>query len=73
MSSKTAYIRLPCWSRGSEPTCQCGGCRFNPWSGKTPHAVRQLSLYTTILNPSSRVWETQLPKLSRLEPGLCNK
>ena len=27
-----------------ESTCQCKGHRFDPWSGKIPHASRQLSL-----------------------------
>ena len=26
---------LPWWSSDQEFACQCRGCRFNPWSGKT--------------------------------------
>ena len=36
------------------------GDEFNPWSGKTPHAEKQLS-------------QTQLLKTVLLEPVLCNK
>ena len=25
---------LPRWPSGKEPTCQCRGCRFDPWVGK---------------------------------------
>ena len=28
-----------------ESTCQCRRHRFNPWSGKIPHIVQQLSLH----------------------------
>ena len=30
------------------------GHRFNPWSGKFPHAAEQLSLCTTTAEPASR-------------------
>ena len=40
---KMCMERLPWWSSGWEPACQCRGPGFNPWSGKIPHAVRQLS------------------------------
>lgn len=33
--------------------CQCRGNRFNPWSGKFPHAAEQLSPYTTATEPMS--------------------
>ena len=35
------------WSGGRESACQCRGHGFNPWSGKIPHVVGQLSLCTT--------------------------
>ena len=35
---------LPWWLSGKESTCQCRRHRFNPWSGKIPHAVGQLYL-----------------------------
>ncbi|XP_060996717.1 uncharacterized protein LOC133055585 [Dama dama] len=34
---------LPSWLSGKESTLQCNGHRFNPWSGKIPHASKQLS------------------------------
>ena len=34
---------LPWWFSGEESTCQCKGHVFDPWSGKIPHAVEQLS------------------------------
>ena len=33
---------LPSWLSGKESACQCRGHRFDPWSGKIPHAVEQL-------------------------------
>ena len=32
--------------------CQCRGCGFDPWSGKIPHAVGQLSLCTANTGPA---------------------
>ena len=40
---KMCMERLPWWSSGWEPACQCRGPGFNLWSGRIPHAVRQLS------------------------------
>ena len=34
---------LPWWSSGQESACQCRGHKFDLWSGKIPHAARQLS------------------------------
>ena len=34
---------LPWWLRGKESACQCRRHGFDPWSGKIPHAVEQLS------------------------------
>ena len=34
---------LPWWCSGWESACQCRGHGFEPWSGKIPHAVEQLS------------------------------
>ena len=39
--------QLPWWHSGLE----CGEHRFNPWSGKIPHATEQRSLYTTTAEP----------------------
>ena len=44
---KRNVIWLPWWSSGWEFTCQCRGHSFNPWSGKIPHALAQLSLCAT--------------------------
>ena len=35
----TRVLGLPCWLSGKESTCQWRRHRFNPWSGKAPHAV----------------------------------
>ena len=34
-----------------ESTCQSRGHEFNPWSGKIPHAVEQLSPCATTSEP----------------------
>ena len=49
----------PWWSSGSESTCYCRGYGFNPWSGKIPYAMEQISWCTTAsesmaLGPMSR-------------------
>ena len=44
------------------------GHRFNPWSGKIPHAMEQLSPCATTTEPTSL-----LLKPARLEPVLCNE
>ena len=43
------------------PTCQCRGRGFYPWSGKIPHATEQLNLWATTTEPVC------------LEPVLCTK
>ena len=40
---KRLKIGLPRWHSEWESTCQCGGCEFNPWSGKIPRVTEQLS------------------------------
>ena len=42
---------LPWWLSGYESAWQCRGHGFDPWSGKIPHAVEQLSLCTTTTEP----------------------
>ena len=47
-SRKPASIRvhhqwLPWGSSGLESTCQCRGHGFDPWSGKIPHVMGELS------------------------------
>ena len=45
---KKNCLGIPWWSSGWESACQCRGHRFNPWSGKIPHATEQQSLWATI-------------------------
>ena len=52
---------LPWWRSGWESACQCRGHRFEPWSGKIPHAAEQLGPWATTTEPA------------HLEPVLCNK
>ena len=54
-------LGLPWWCSGWESACQCRGHRFEPWSGKVPHAADQLGPWATITEPA------------RLEPVLRNK
>ena len=42
---------LPWWFSGKESACLCRRCRFNPWSGKIPLALEQLSLWATTIQP----------------------
>ena len=42
---------LPWWPSGKEPACQCRRRRFNPCSGKIPHAAKQLSPWATTTEP----------------------
>ena len=43
---------LPWWLSGKEFVCQCRGHGFNPWAGKIPHTVEQLSLCATTTTES---------------------
>ena len=52
---------LPWWRSGWESACQCRGHRFEPWSGKIPHAAEQRGPWATITEPA------------RLELVLCNR
>ena len=47
-------LGLPWWLSGKEFTCQCRRHGFDPWSGKIPHAARQLSPGTTVTEPVLR-------------------
>ena len=47
--------------------CQCRGHRFDPWSGKTAHAMEQLSLCTTTTEPVLLNLGAATP-----EPMCCN-
>ena len=49
----TKYIhRHPWWRSGQESACQCRGQGFNPWSGKIPCAMGQLSSGTAATEPT---------------------
>ena len=52
---------LPWWCSGWGSACQCRGHRFEPWSGRIPHAAEQLGPWATIAEPE------------HLEPVLCSK
>ena len=39
---------------GKESVCQCRRHGFNPWSQRIPHAMGQLSLWTTTTEPVLR-------------------
>ena len=43
---------LPWWRSGWESACQGRGHRFEPWSGKIPHATEQLGLWATTTEPA---------------------
>ena len=58
---------LPWWLSGEESTCQCRRHRFDPWSGKIPHAAEQLSPCATTTGLCSGAWEMQL-----LSPRVAN-
>ena len=45
------HIGLPWWLSGNESACQCRRHRFDPRSGKIPHAAEQLSPFTTTIEP----------------------
>ena len=49
--NRSMILGLSCWLSGKECTCQCWRHRFDPWSGKIPHAAEQLSLCTTTTEP----------------------
>ena len=43
------------------------GHRFNPWSGKFPHAAEQLSLCTTTAEPVSCSYGAHTPRAHALQ------
>ena len=50
----TSYLlreSLPCWCSGKESACQCRRYRFDPWSGKIPHATEKLSPWAIAPEP----------------------
>ena len=55
---------LSWWLSRKETTCRCRRHRFDPWSGKIPHAEKQLSFRAPqrLLSLCSRAREPQLLK-----------
>ena len=57
-------LGLSCWLSGKESTCQCRRHRFDPWSGKIPHAAGHLSLCTTTtesMHPRAHALQQEKP------------
>ena len=50
-SVESHSLPLPWWSSDKESTCQCMGHRFDPWSGRIPRALEQLSPSNTSTEP----------------------
>ena len=74
-------IRLPWQLSGKESACHCRRHRFNPRSGKIPHAAELLSSWATTIESVHYSPGTTAPELSchnywspcNLGPGLSNK
>ena len=43
LKKKKSFLGFPWKLSGKESTCQCERHRFDPWSGKIPHAEEQIS------------------------------
>ena len=56
-SLKNIWSWTSLWHSGWESTYQCRGRRFNPWSGKIPHATEPLNLCATTAEPAC--WTTE--------------
>ena len=57
-------LGLSCWLSGKESTCQYRRHRFDPWSGKIPHAAGHLSLCTTTtesMHPRAHALQQEKP------------
>ena len=50
-ASRSEVSGLPWWLSGKESACQRRRHKFDPWSGKIPQAVDQLSLCATTVEP----------------------
>ena len=51
VNTKTCEWGLPWLCSGWESACQCRGHRFEPWSGKIPHAAERLGPWATVAEP----------------------
>ena len=49
--SENWWQGLPWWLSGKESACQCRRHWFDPWSRKSPHAVKQRSLCASSSEP----------------------
>ena len=61
---KSSPEGIPRWPSGKESTCQCRRHRFDPWSGKIPHAAGHLSLCTTTtesMHPRAHALQQEKP------------
>ena len=71
-SSIRSRIGLPWGFRSKEPACQCRRHKFDPWSGKIPHATEQLCPWATttepVLEPRNHDYWVQVVRL--LKPAL---
>ena len=69
---QTSFWGLPWWLSGKESACQCRRHRFDPWSGKIPHATEQLSLWATTVEPARpSYWAHVLQLLKPSGPEAC--
>ena len=64
---KKNKLAFPGGSSGKESACQCRRDRLDPWSGKNPHVMVQLSLCATTIEPV-----LQSPEATTTEPTNCN-
>ena len=62
-SGKRILRGFPAGSVGEESACQCRRCRFNPWSGKIPHAAERRSPWATSIEPMRcKHWSLSAPE-----------
>ena len=62
---------LPWWLSGKESICQSRRHRYDPWFGKTPHTLEQLSSCATTVEPCSKASEWQLLSLLGTRAEAC--
>ena len=75
-------LELPRWLSGKESAHQCRRHRFDPWSGKIPHAVEQLNhnysapmqqvLKPSTLKACAPQQEKPMQSNYRVTPTLCS-
>ena len=70
-ASRSEVSGLPWWLSGKESACQRRRHKFDPWSGKIPQAVDQLSLCATTVEPvlySPGTTTTEAPRTGARAP-----